>query len=87
MYTIKKLPDLLVRIPPDLGQNHEQLVNVGNLENKGVEFSVNALVVDKKRLQWSVAGNVAYNDNKITRLYGNVAERIQVWRFCVWVNL
>lgn len=72
----KKTSDLLIRVPPSLGQSKEQLVNVGNLENKGVEFSVNALVVDKKNLQWSVAGNVAYNNNKITQLYDDVTERI-----------
>ncbi|HRO46683.1 TonB-dependent receptor [Agriterribacter sp.] len=72
----KKTSDLLIRIPPNLGQSNEQLVNVGNLENKGVELSVNALVIDKKRIQWSVAANVAHNTNKITRLYNNLTERI-----------
>ncbi|MBN8857492.1 MAG: TonB-dependent receptor [Sphingobacteriales bacterium] len=72
----KKTSDLLIRIPPNLGQSNEQLVNVGNLENRGVEVSVNALVVDKKSIQWSVAANVAHNTNRITRLYNDVTERI-----------
>ncbi|PVD52826.1 TonB-dependent receptor [Terrimonas sp.] len=72
----KKTSDLLIRIPPALGQSNEQLVNVGNLENKGVELTVNALVVDDKVLQWSVGANAAYNVNKITKLYNNVTERI-----------
>jgi TonB-linked SusC/RagA family outer membrane protein len=72
----KKTSDLLIRIPPDLGQSKEQLVNVGNLENKGVELTVNGVVIDKKELQWSVGANAAYNNNRITKLYNNVTERI-----------
>lgn len=72
----KKTSDLLIRIPPGLGQSKEQLVNVGNLENKGVELTVNGSVIDNKDLQWSVGANAAYNANKITKLYNNVTERI-----------
>lgn len=72
----KKTSDLLIRIPPDLGQENEQLINVGNLTNTGLEFSVNGLLVSTKDLQWSVSSNVAYNNNKITSLYNNVTERI-----------
>lgn len=72
----KKTSDLLIKIPPSLGQSNEQLVNVGNLENKGIEFSLNATILDKKNLHWNVAGNIAYNNNRITSLYDNVTERI-----------
>lgn len=72
----KKTSDLLVRIPPNLGQSNEQLVNVGNLENKGVELTVGGLIIDNKKLQWSVSGNIAHNTNRITKLYNNVTERI-----------
>ncbi|MCO5239641.1 MAG: TonB-dependent receptor [Chitinophagaceae bacterium] len=72
----KKTSDLLIRVPPDLGQSNEQLVNVGNLENKGVELTVNGLVIDNKKLQWSVGANAAYNANRITKLYNNIRERI-----------
>lgn len=72
----KKTSDLLIRIPPGLGQSNEQLMNVGNLENKGIEFSVSTRIVDNKNLQWSVTGNVARNINRITKLYNNVTERI-----------
>lgn len=72
----KKTSDLLIRIPPNLGQSHEQLVNVGTLENKGVELSLTGLVLDRKNIQWSVAGNIAYNQNRITELYDGIKERI-----------
>ncbi len=72
----KKTSDLLLRIPPNLGEENEQLVNVGNLTNKGVEFSVNAVVVTNDRIQWSFAANIARNTNRITELFGNLTERV-----------
>ncbi len=72
----KKTSDLLLRIPPKLGEENEQLVNVGNLTNKGAEVSINALLVNSDRIQWSVAGNIARNHNRITELFGNTTERI-----------
>lgn len=72
----KKTSDLLLRIPPGLGESTEQLVNVGNVENRGAELTVNALFFDKKGIQWSVSGNIAQNQNRITKLYNNVTERI-----------
>lgn len=72
----KKTSDLLIRIPPSLGQSNEQLVNVGNLENKGIELTINSAVIDRKNLHWAVGINGAYNTNRITSLYNNVTERI-----------
>jgi TonB-linked SusC/RagA family outer membrane protein len=72
----KKTSDLLLRIPPKLGEENEQLVNIGNLTNKGVEFSLNAIAVDNEFIKWSVNGNVAHNTNRITKLFGGVTERI-----------
>ena len=43
-----------------------QLQNVGNVVNKGVELSVNAALVNRKRFQWNVSANLAYNRNEIT---------------------
>ena len=43
-----------------------QLQNVGNVVNKGVELSINAALINRKRIQWHVSANVAYNHNEIT---------------------
>ena len=67
----KKTSDLLLLIPPTLGNENKQLVNVGNVENRGVEFSVNAQIIEKRRFSWSVSANIAKNQNKITELAGN----------------
>ncbi len=45
--------------------------NVGDMTNKGIEFNVNATVVQTKDWSWDVGFNVTYNKNKITRLTVN----------------
>ena len=62
--------DLLNFIPIAAGSNFSNFLttNVGNLENKGAEISVNARIVEKKDWNWSLGFNAAYNENKITKL-------------------
>lgn len=73
----KKTSDLLLRIPPKLGEEKDQLVNVGNVTNKGIELSVNAIIADKRDFYWSLSGNLAKNINKITKLYDNIQDMEQ----------
>lgn len=40
--------------------------NIGDMENKGVEFGVVVTPVRNENVRWSVNYNVTYNDNKIT---------------------
>ncbi|MDR3133365.1 MAG: TonB-dependent receptor [Prevotellaceae bacterium] len=63
----KKTFDLLLEIPVDplLGVA-SQLVNVGNVTNRGVEFSINLLAIDRPRFRWTIAANISRNRNKIT---------------------
>jgi TonB-linked SusC/RagA family outer membrane protein len=50
----------------------ERLVqNIGNLENKGLEFSINARPIVSKDFEWLVGFNLAYNKSKITKLVNN----------------
>jgi TonB-linked SusC/RagA family outer membrane protein len=67
----KRTSDLLLEIPPALGQSSSQMVNIGNVTNKGVELSVSATLLDKRKLRWSVAANIARNINRITKLNGS----------------
>jgi TonB-linked SusC/RagA family outer membrane protein len=46
--------------------------NVGELENKGFEFTANARILDGKDLKWNFSGNISFTKNKITKLYGDV---------------
>jgi hypothetical protein len=43
--------------------------NIGILENRGIEFGLNAKLLDAYDYRLSVGGNIAYNDNKVISLY------------------
>nr|WP_319481306.1 TonB-dependent receptor [uncultured Draconibacterium sp.] len=66
----KKTNDLINFIPVPGGTNltNQILTNVGNLENRGVEFSLNVIPVQKKNLTWEIGYNLTYNKNEITKL-------------------
>ena len=63
----KKTSDLLLVVPMGFSSGvTTQLQNVGNVVNKGLELSVNAALIQRRRVQWTVSGNVAYNQNEIS---------------------
>ena len=63
----KKTSDLLLVVPVGFASGvTSQLQNVGNVVNKGVELSVNATLLQRRKLQWTVSANAAYNKNEIT---------------------
>ena len=81
----KETRDLLLRIPAPLGSGstQPQLKNVGNVTNRGFEFAVDAKIIERPKLSWSLSANFARNINTITSLgkyadflSGNEQERI-----------
>jgi iron complex outermembrane receptor protein len=66
----KKTKDLLNTIPVPAGSNFSStiLTNVGNIDNKWIEFLINASPIKKDKLGLDLSFNVAYNQNEITRL-------------------
>lgn len=68
----KKTEDLLFvkKLPGSSGYN-EVTGNFASLENRGVELSVDAVIVDRK-VKWSFAGNISMNRNKLSGLAGGV---------------
>ncbi|WP_299386032.1 TonB-dependent receptor [uncultured Lacinutrix sp.] len=42
--------------------------NIGNMENKGLEFNLNLIPFKTDDFEWSVNYNIALNDNEITKL-------------------
>lgn len=67
---MRKTTDLINYIPVAAGTNLTNYINtnVGDLENKGVEFSINAIPWKTSRSSWNLGFNVAYNHNEITKL-------------------
>lgn len=69
LYT-RKTEDLLATVPVPAGTNfaREMLMNVGNVSSKGVEFSINANIIDTKDLGWTATFNAAWQKVRITNL-------------------
>lgn len=67
---LRETKDLINFIPVPAGTNLTNFIttNVGDLENRGVEFSINAMPIKRPNASWTVGFNVAANRNKITRL-------------------
>jgi TonB-dependent starch-binding outer membrane protein SusC len=66
----QKTSHLLNTVPVPAGSNFSSylLVNVGDMNNKGVEFAIGASPVRSKDWKWNVNFNIAYDANKITKL-------------------
>ena len=62
--------DLLNTVVVPSGSNFSNtlLTNVGSLQNRGLEVSLNAAVLSKKDLNLTVGANFTYNVNEITKL-------------------
>lgn len=66
-YYIKNTNDLLftVNIPAGTNLTDRILTNIGELENRGVELSLDLGVIKKPKLSWNVGFNMAANKNKV----------------------
>ena len=66
----KKTKDLLSVIPVAPGSNFDisLLTNVGNMENRGIEFAVNTVPVRNDQLIWNFGFNLTLEESKITNL-------------------
>jgi iron complex outermembrane receptor protein len=69
----KKTKDLLSQVPVAPGANFVNLltINVGNMEVKGVEFTLNTTPVKGPNLSWDFGFNISYNKSTITNLLQN----------------
>lgn len=50
-------------------------VNMGSIENKGLEITLDATPVATKDVEWSIGGNISFNRNKIVSINPNALER------------
>lgn len=72
-YYYRKTTDLLNNVTVPMGTNFRTRVmsNVGSLRNQGVEFAINAVILDYgKRFKWDIGYNVTWNENRITKING-----------------
>ena len=65
----KKTSDLLLDVPVEQVTGFSTVLrNVGSVTNKGIEFEVGGVLIDKKDLKWNVNANIAHNKNEVTDL-------------------
>lgn len=66
----KKTKDLLskINIPVGTNFNNELVTNVGNMEVKGAEASLNFVAIQNENITWDFGFNAAYNKRKVTNL-------------------
>ncbi|GAB3915350.1 SusC/RagA family TonB-linked outer membrane protein [Mucilaginibacter boryungensis] len=57
-----------VPAPPSAGLASNPLVNVGSMWNKGLEFDLNASIIQNSSFRWTANFNISFNQNKITAL-------------------
>lgn len=57
-------------LPLTSGFSHA-VENIGAIENKGVEFTVDADVVNTSDFSWNISANISADKNKVTKLYGD----------------
>lgn len=67
--------DLLYTKNLPLSSGYNTIIgNFAELENKGFEIAMNAVLIDKD-LKWDVSGNMSFNRNKVLSLDGDVDEQ------------
>ncbi|MBM0654493.1 TonB-dependent receptor [Capnocytophaga genosp. AHN8471] len=89
----KQTKDLIAETTIDPFTNFKNRVNanIGDMENKGIEFGLTVTPIrnTEKNIRWSFNYNISYNDNKITRMpddqptggiEGGTGNRVQLHR-------
>lgn len=62
---------LSVPQPPSAGLPNSINANVGSMYNRGVEFEINALVLEIGKFSWNSSFNITYNKNQVVELAPN----------------
>ncbi|NOT91709.1 SusC/RagA family TonB-linked outer membrane protein [Ferruginibacter sp.] len=71
-YYVRKTSNLLLNEPLSLTSGFGTILkNIGSMENKGVEVTLNLIPVRIKDFEWNLNINYANNKNKITALVNN----------------
>jgi len=68
---VKNTRDLLLNAPlPNTTGFDSAIQNIGELQNKGLEFSFNTVNFDKKDFSWNTDFNISFNRNEVVDLVG-----------------
>jgi len=69
-YYFKETEDLLAVINVPAGSNLRNRIftNIGSIENRGLEVTLNTVIADKRKFGWNAGFNITFNKNEITKL-------------------
>ena len=71
-YYVRNTRDLIYFVPVQGTSGFvTQTVNIGSMQNKGVEFVLNSSNISGRAFSWNTSFNIAFNKNKVTRLDGD----------------
>jgi iron complex outermembrane receptor protein len=71
---LKKTKDLIAFVSIDPFTNFGSSINknIGDMENKGIEFALNLTPIKTDDFEWNINYNVAFNDNEIISLPSDI---------------
>lgn len=55
--------------------------NVGELQNRGMDITIEATPIRNQDWTWNISANLGFDRNKVTKLYGNVDRILGSWRW------
>ncbi|MEG1484322.1 MAG: TonB-dependent receptor [Bacteroidales bacterium] len=80
--------DLLLDMPLSFTSGFSKITsNVGAINNKGIELSLNATPIQTKNFSWNVDFNITHNKNKITKLVDDAPIDNSPWRYQVGYDI
>ena len=72
-YYTRTTSDLLLNLPVSRTSGFNTVTrNVGSMDNKGVEVTINGVPVRNANFRWDVSFNTGINKNKVTKLNGDI---------------
>ncbi|MFC0579535.1 SusC/RagA family TonB-linked outer membrane protein [Mesonia mobilis] len=73
---IKKNYDLLLNVPMPTGTGFSSAIqNVGEIENRGLEFQLNTINYSNENFTWRTSANLSFNRNEAKDIVGQVITR------------
>ena len=70
--------NLLIRSPLDPSSGYpDQVQNIGQTTNKGIELAVNTVVIERNDFQLNVNFNISFNRNKVDKLGNGLTQMLE----------
>ena len=76
-FFLKKTKDLLYETPvPATSGKRSMMANIGSMDNKGIELTLNTVNIEKKDFVWTSSFNISFLKNEITQLGTNNEDKL-----------